>query len=396
VYLRPLAGAEHLAGGSGRVLCLRRALFGLRQASRAWNKRLEFELTAKGFAQSNADPSLWILRSQDDTSMAMFFVDAGLVAARTTSGEADAHVDLVASMFSIRAFREAQDFLGIEMSRDRDSSTISTCQQHKAESLVVVFHVEGARKAPPTTPEVYGELQVACEGDKVTDIETYLSGIGTLSHLAQCTYSDIAPAVRALAMYSSAPSAAHLAAMLDVIRYVGSTADRGITCGCSESPTEVWCDANFAACLDTRRSTTGWVMVMYGGAVSWSSKKQPTKAASKMKAEYQTCKEIAREGLSVRKASGKLSMLCSDSLLTGPLTVRCDNQAALSLCKDRKEGQRMKHIAIINHFARDRVVSGELQFVDCRSKEIVSDCMTKALPRPLYENGLVGLGMLRV
>jgi hypothetical protein len=133
---------------------------------------------------------------------------------------------------------------------------------------------------------------------------------------------------------------------------------------------------------------------MYEGAVSWSSKKQPTMAASTMEAEYQAWRAVAREGLSVRKALSELSMLRSDLPLTGPLTVRCNNQAASSLCKDCKEGQRMKHVDIIHHFARDLVVSEELQFVYCRTEENVSDCLTKAVARPSFEDGLVGLGML--
>jgi hypothetical protein len=63
----------------------------------------------------------------------------------------------------------------------------------------------------------------------MADMEAYQSGIGSLLHLAQCTRPDIALAVRALATYSLKPSAAHFAAMLNAIRYVGSTADRGIT-----------------------------------------------------------------------------------------------------------------------------------------------------------------------
>jgi len=74
--------------------------------------------------------------------------------------------------------------------------------------------------------------------------------------------------------------------------------------------------------------------------------------------------------------------------------VFCDNQAALTLCKDRKESQRVKHIDIIHHFARDHVASGELQLVYCRSEDNVSDVLTKALPRAVYEVCLVGLGML--
>jgi hypothetical protein len=71
-----------------------------------------------------------------------------------------------------------------------------------------------------------------------------------------------------------------------------------------------------------------------------------------------------------------------------------DNKAALSLCKDHKEGQRVKHIDVIHHFACDHVASGELSFVCCKSVENVSDCSTKALSRPLFEKGSEGLGMI--
>ena len=72
----------------------------------------------------------------------------------------------------------------------------------------------------------------------------------------------------------------------------------------------------------------------------------------------------------------------------------CDNQAAPTLCQDRKGSQRVKHIDIIHHFARDHVASGELQFLYCRSEDNVSDVWTKALPRAMFETCLVGLGML--
>ena len=394
VYIRAPAGAPGLAN-QGRVLRLRRALYGLRQAGRAWNKRLEAELRAKGFTQSTADPSLWILRSESGAVLAMFYVDDGFVAARTAA-EADALVDLVGSMFAIRKLGEPTDFLGIEISRDREAGTITIDQERKATALAEAAGVAGERRKVPMSPDTYAQLRAAQPGDAMAEPLEYQSILGSLLHLAQCTRPDIALAVGALASYSSAPTQQHREALLDVVRYVGSTAERGITYGHTTTPIETWCDANFAACLDTRRSTTGWVVVMYGGAVSWSCKKQPTTAVSTMDAEYQACGAVAREGLSVLKALDELALLCADFPIVGPLSIYCDNKAAISLCKDRKEGQRVKHIDIIHHFARDHVASGELQFVYCKSADNVSDCLTKALARPVFEVCLVGLGMLRV
>jgi hypothetical protein len=113
-----------------------------------------------------------------------------------------------------------------------------------------------------------------------------------------------------------------------------------------------------------------------------------------MDAEYQAYGAAAREGMLLRKALGKMALLSADFLLSGPVTTRCSSKAALALCKDRKEGQQFKHIDMIHHFARDRVASGGLSFVYCKSEENLSDCLTKALSRPLFERGLEGLRMV--
>jgi hypothetical protein len=99
VYIRPPHGWKHLAG-PGRVSRLDRAFYGFRQASRAWNKCLEPELTAHGLVQSDADPALWIMHGGGHV-MTILYVDDGMVAARTAA-EADAFVDLVAGMFVVR------------------------------------------------------------------------------------------------------------------------------------------------------------------------------------------------------------------------------------------------------------------------------------------------------
>jgi hypothetical protein len=120
-----------------------------------------------------------------------------------------------------------------------------------------MFGIEGERRATPMTPAAQANLRAACEGDTMADIARYQSGVSSLLHLAQCVRPDIAAPVGALAAYNSAPTDSHFAAMLDVIGYVGSTAERGITNGQSSVPVAIWCDANFSGCPDTRRSVSG-------------------------------------------------------------------------------------------------------------------------------------------
>jgi hypothetical protein len=230
VYLRVPAGLERKLGTSGKVLRLRRAIYGLKQTSRAWNERLEGELARKGFVQSDTDPSLWILHGKDGAVLALFYVDDGLVAAKRGE-EADALVELVGSIFEIRKLGEPVDFLGIEIQRDRGAGTITLTQTAKAEVLAAEHGVQGACRVVPMSPESFSSLRAAQTGEPMADKLGYQKVIGSLLHLAQCTRPDIALPVGALAAYASAPSEAHYEAMLNVVRYVGSTTGWDLTYG---------------------------------------------------------------------------------------------------------------------------------------------------------------------
>ena len=224
VYLRPPRGLEGVAGGS-KVLRLKKALYGLRQASRAWNKRLEGELLDRGFVQSNADPALWILYGAGGAVLSMFYVDDGLVAAKADE-EADALVDLIESMFAIRRIVDPQDFLGIEFSRDRGAGTITIDQSRKIVAMALAAGVAGEKRSTPMTPAAFASLRKARPADKRADRWLYQSLLGKCLHLAQCTRPDIALVVGALAAFGSDPTQEHFDALLDLIRYLSSTAER--------------------------------------------------------------------------------------------------------------------------------------------------------------------------
>jgi hypothetical protein len=113
----------------------------------------------------------------------------------------------------------------------------------------------------------------------------YQRVVGSLLHLKQCKWPDIALPVAALAAYTSSPGTQHHAALLDVVRNAGGTASLDIPYG-------------------EKR-----VVTMYGGALSWSTKKQATMAASTMDAESQACEAAAWEGMSLRKAFEEMSLL---------------------------------------------------------------------------------------
>jgi hypothetical protein len=175
VFVWPPRGWEHLAGW--QVLRLYRALYGLRQAPRAWHERLTSELTSRGFVQSNADPGFWILKSVDGVVLTMFYVDDILVVARTDE-EAEGLVDLIASIFKTRRLEEPRDMLGIEIDRNCQAGTITIRQSEKARVLAETFGVLEKGQATPMTPAAQGSLRAERDGDVMADKERYMSGMG--------------------------------------------------------------------------------------------------------------------------------------------------------------------------------------------------------------------------
>jgi hypothetical protein len=139
-----------------------------------------------------------------------------------------------------------------------------------------------------------------------------------------------------------------------------------------------FCDADFAGDLDTRKSTTGYVFTLGGGAISWASKRQPTVAASTTETEYMAASSAAREALWLRK-------LVTD--LGQPLAVvpvSCDNRGALSLLHNPILSDRSKHIDVHHHFVRERVARGEVAFGWVPTMEMTADVFTKSLPAQMH------------
>ena len=116
VYIQQPPGYE---SGEPNIAChLQKALYGLRQAPRAWYMRLKEELETYGFRASNADPGLYIRHNKEDTSFIQVYVDDILIATKTLEQVNNIKKELLSS-FEARDLGEAHMFLGITIERDR-------------------------------------------------------------------------------------------------------------------------------------------------------------------------------------------------------------------------------------------------------------------------------------
>jgi len=62
-----------------------------------------------------------------------------------------------------------------------------------------------------------------------------------------------------------------------------------------------YCDADWGGDLEDRRSTTWFVFMFGGGAISWSNKRQRTIALSTIEAEYMANTQATKEAIWITK-----------------------------------------------------------------------------------------------
>jgi hypothetical protein len=97
---------------------------------------------------------------------------------------------------------------------------------------------------------------------------------------------------RMLGRYQSNPGEVHRKGAKKALHYCQGTKEIMLTYKRSEKLEIVgYSDADFAGCVDSRKSTSGYIFTLTGGAILWKSSKQTLVASSTMQAEYVTCYE---------------------------------------------------------------------------------------------------------
>jgi hypothetical protein len=163
----------------------------------------------------------------------------------------------------------------------------------------------------------------------------------------------------------------------------------GLIYGATSNGFMGYTDSNYASDITSRRSTSGYVFTFNGTAVSWASKLRPTIAASTIEAEYMAAAAAIKEALWLRK-------VCKDLAYdtTVPVTIYGDNQGAIKLLKNPVIGPRSKHIDVMHHFARERVMRGKIEICYIPTEQNVADALTKALPNCKFTACRSNMGML--
>ncbi|XP_071678452.1 uncharacterized mitochondrial protein AtMg00810-like [Lolium perenne] len=275
--------------------------------------------------------------------------------------------------FAIKDLGDLHYSLGIEVKKIHNGLLLT--QEKYATDLLDRVGMHGCKPAP--TPLSSSEQLSLTDGTSVgsEDSSQYRSIVGALQYLT-LTRPDLAFSVNKICQFLHAPTTEHWTAAKRILRYVQDTLQLGITFRRSSSTfLSAFTDADWAGCLDDRRSTGDFAIFVGPNLFFWSARKQATVSRSSTEAEYKDLANATAELIWVEALLTELGVKLKEKP-----SIWCDNLGATYLSANPVFHARTKHIEIDFHFVRERVVNQKLAIRFISSKDQIADAFTKALP----------------
>jgi hypothetical protein len=256
----------------------------------------------------------------------------------------------LASKFEMKDMGAANYVLGIKISRNRKSKLLYLDQEKYLEKILKKFNMSNCK--PLSTPISKGQhlSKTMCTQNEteLKEMESipYAQAVGSLMYAMTSTRPDICYAIGLVSRYQSNPGKEHWQAVKRIFRYLQGTKNIKLCFGLSDLKIVGYTDANFVGDTDDRKSTSGYVFLFGGTAVSWTSKKQNCVAKSTMETEYISCSTTASNAVWIGRFVESLNI----GIPNRPVNVFCDNKSTISLIKSGAHSSKGKHIDINYHY----------------------------------------------
>ncbi|CAA9993736.1 unnamed protein product [Nesidiocoris tenuis] len=371
---------------TNRVCRLKKSIYGLKQASRAWNLKLDACLKEIGLLQSKFDTCVYYKRSDGGLLIVAVWVDDFLIFSDNKKLKKQLKTHLTKT-FKMTDMGAAKFVLGFQITRDRNSKKIWISQQAYLEQVLKRFNMENSNpsRIPMSSNEKLSHQQEPKSEEERMKMNKipYQEAVGSLLFASQVSRPDIAQAVNSVSRFNGNPGPAHWIAVKRILRYVRGTTDYKLQFdGNKSSVMHGYCDADWAADIDERRSLTGYIFVKCDAPISWCTKRQPTVALSTTEAEYMSLSAATQEALWLRGIS--LELMPASCI--GPTRIFVDNEGARKLALNGAYQARTKHIDVRHHFVRERIQKKEIELEYIPSAEMVADSLTKPLDAEKFES----------
>jgi hypothetical protein len=279
----------------------------------------------------------------------------------------------------------------VEIKRDWHAGTIHMSQHAYIDSIHRRYNLDELK---PLSIPMDPAIRLTSEQSPASAVELaimrdkpYREAVGALNWAALATRPDITFAIGTVARFAANPGIAHWDAVKQIYRYLAGMRNLWLSYGKTKRVVEGYTNADGSMTKD-RRAITGYVFLINGGAVSWSSKHQEIVSLSTTESKYVAATHSMKEAI-------WLCSLLSEIFkpIKHPTTLFSDNQAAIALMRDHQYHSCMKHIDMCYHFIHWVIEQGSLCLIYCPTSDMVVDTLTKALPSAKVKHFAAGLGL---
>ncbi|WVZ96798.1 LOW QUALITY PROTEIN: hypothetical protein U9M48_042389 [Paspalum notatum var. saurae] len=301
-----------------------------------------------------------------------------LIAAKSKVDIANLKAQL-SSEFEMKDLGAAKKILGMEISRDRNSSLLFFSQHSYIQKVFRRFNMHDLK--PVSTP-IASHFKLSSSQYPSTDSDfeymsriPYSSAVGSLMYAMVCSRPDLSYATSLVSRYMANPGKEHWNAVKWILRYLRGTSDAYLQFGRNREGL-VYVNSEHAADLDKRRSRQVMCSqledVLSVGGFS-------TVALSTTEAEFIAICDACKEAVWLK---GLYAEFSGD---TSCINLFCDSQSAIHLTKDQMFHERTKHIDVKYHYVREVVAEDRLKVYKISTHDNPADMMTKPVPVAKFE-----------
>ncbi|RVW88523.1 Retrovirus-related Pol polyprotein from transposon TNT 1-94 [Vitis vinifera] len=316
-----------------QVCKLQKSLYGLKQSPRAWFDRFTKAVLKLGYKQGQADHTLFVKKSHaGKLAILIVYVD-DIILSGNDMGELQNLKKYLSEEFEVKDLGNLKYFLGMEVARSRKGIVVS-----QRKYILDLLKETGMLGCKPIDTPMDSQKKLGIEKESTpVDRGRYQRLVGRLIYLSH-TRPDIGFAVSAVSQFMHNPTEEHMEAVYRILRYLKMTPGKGLFFRKTENrDTEVYSDADWQ-----ETSLTGGPLP-------------------------------------------DIVLLSGEILLPGG--------AAISIAKNPVHHDRTKHVEIDRHFITEKVTSETVKLNYVPTKHQTADILTKALPRPNFEDLTCKLGL---
>ncbi|GJU70748.1 retrotransposon protein, putative, ty1-copia subclass [Tanacetum coccineum] len=359
------------------VCKLKLSIYGLKQASRQWNKRFDDEIKKFGFTQNRNEPCVYQKASGSYVTFLILYVDDILIMGNNIPMLQDVK-SYLGKCFAMKDLGEAEYNLGIKIYRDRSKRLIGLCQSAYIEKILKRYYMENSKRGTILMQE---NLKLSKS-----------DGASTLAEKQRMSDVPYASVVGSI-MYAN-PGELHWTTVMNILKYLRNTKDMFLVYGGDmqrELRVSCYTDAGYLTDADDLKSQTRYVFVLNRCAVDWKSTKQSISATSSTDAEYIAAFDASKEAVWIHKFISGLNVVPT---IEEPITMYCDNTGAIAIANDHGVTKGARHFRAKVHYLRETIDLGDVRIEQIDTDDNLADPFTKALAFPKHSELTRKIGLI--